>query len=165
MADKPAPQAEPVDFKQMADLYHVPVSDGTIADITGTNPTPEKTKAFEEYLKTSAQGLYPTLAPQIAAGIPTAHLLDPYRQVGKQMLGENFAPDFIADPKASVALTGGMHPETGRPAPMSLDQWKQHLMTEPGFGWGYTQQAHDRVNMLLSNLEQGLKAPHEKGQQ
>ena len=165
MAENPAPQAESVDFKKMAEMYHVPVSDGTIADIAGTNPTPEKTKAFEEYLKTSAQGLYPTLAPQIAAGIPTAHLLDPYRQIGKQMLGENFNPDFIGDPKASAALTGGMHPETGRPAPMSLDQWKQHLMVEPGFGWGYTQQAHDRVNMLLDNLERGLNAPHEKGQQ
>jgi len=165
MAAKPAPQeTPPVDFRQMADMYHVPISDGTIKDIAGENPTPEKAKAFEDYLKVSAQGLFPTLAPQIAAGIPTANLLDPYRQLGKQMLGENFTPDFVNDPKASVALTGGVHPETGRPAPMSLDQWKQHLMTEPGFGWGYTKQAHERVNMLLENLRQGLEAPHMKGQ-
>jgi len=165
MADKPTPQAEPVDFKKMAEMYHVPISDGTISNIAGDNPTPEKAKSFEDYLKTSAQGLFPTLAPQIAAGIPTEHLLDPYRQIGKQMLGENFAPDFINDPKVSVALSGGAHPETGRPVPMSLDQWKQHIMTEPGFGWGYTQEAHDRVNMLLTNLERGLNAPHEKGLQ
>ena len=148
----------PSEMEALANLYQVPVSKGTLKQIVGDGEVaPEKSKAFEEYLKTSAQGLYPSLAPQIAAGIPTAHLLDPYRQIGKQMLGENFEPDFINDVKSSAALHGSTDEKTGRPVPMTLEQWKQHIMSEPGFGWGYTAQAHERVNSMLSMLKQGLE--------
>ena len=73
------------DMKKMAHDYHVPMSDGTLESLS-KDMTPEKAKAFEDHIKVTAQGLYPTLAPQIKAGIPTATLLDPYRQLGKQML-------------------------------------------------------------------------------
>jgi hypothetical protein len=158
MPEETAPQALGADhFMQMAHNYQVPVSEGTIQQIVGDNATPEKAKSFEDYLKTSAQGLYPSFAPQIAAGIPTAFLLDPYRQTAKQMLGENFEPNFLNDAKASAALTGGQDEKTGRPIPMSLDQWRSHIMAEPGFGWGYTKDAHERVNTMLANLKSGLE--------
>lgn len=161
--------AKTIGTKEMADmasLYHVPMSEGTIKGIAGEGEVPpEKAKAFEEYLKTAAQGLYPSLAPQIAAGIPTGHLLDPYRQVAKQMLGENFEPDFINDHKSAAALNASTDPKTGRPTPMTLDQWKQHIMSEPKFGWGYTKEAHDRVNTILENLKAGLEAPVQRSAQ
>ena len=158
MPEETAPQALGADhFMQMAHNYQVPVSEGTIQQIVGDNATPEKAKSFEDYLKTSAQGLYPSFAPQIAAGIPTAFLLDPYRQTAKQMLGENFEPDFLNDAKASAALTGGRDEKTGRPIPMSLDQWRSHIMAEPGFGLGYTKDAHERVNTMLATLKSGLE--------
>lgn len=165
MSDKPEekPKAEPeakpmtvADLKKLAADYAVPISDGTIEKIAGEDPTPEKEKAFVEYLKTTAMGLYPTLAPQIKAGIPTSYLLDPYRQVSKQMLGENTEPDFAADPKASAALSGGSDPATGRPAPMSLDQWKQHIMSHPGFNWDKTPAAHEMVGNVIQSLRQGF---------
>jgi len=151
---EPAKAPTIADLKSMAHDYAVPMSQGTLEKIAGDGLTPEKAKAFEEYIKTAAQGLYPTLAPQIKAGIPTAYLLDPYRQVAKQMLGEDQEPDFMTDPKASAALTGGMDPATGRPAPMSLDQWKGHIKTHPGFGYDQTPQAHEEA----SNAVQGMLA-------
>lgn len=160
MPEEKAPTKEsmtPSKMQELAHLYQVPMSEGTLKQIAGDGEvSPEKANAFEEYLKTAAQGLYPAFAPQIAAGIPTAHLLDPYRQVGKQMLGENFEPDFVNDLKSSAALNGSTDPKTGRPIPMTLDQWRQHIMNEPSFGWGYTPQAHQRVNSILAMLKQGL---------
>lgn len=168
----PKPEAKPetkpmtvADFKKLAQDYMVPMSDGTIQKIVGdgSDVTPEKEKAFVDYLKTTAMGLYPTLAPQIKAGIPTSYLLDPYRQVGKQMLGEDFEPDFAADPKASAALSGGSDPATGRPAPMSLDQWKGHIKSHPGFGWDKTPAAHELVNQAIQHLQQGGFGPAAQG--
>lgn len=164
--DKKEKTAEKVmslaDMKQLAHDYVVPMSDGTLEKIA-KDMTPEKSKAFEDYIKTAAQGLYPTLAAQIKAGIPTAYLLDPYRQVGKQMLGEDFEPDFQGDPKSIAALGGSTDPETGRPAPMNLDQWRSHIKTHPGFGWDQTQAAADEVNNVMGGLQGAMSAPLEEG--
>lgn len=149
------------DMKQLVHDYAVPMSDGTLKSLSA-DMTPEKAKAFEDYVKTTAQGLYPTLATQIKAGIPTAYLLDPYRQISKQMLGEDFEPDFQADPKAVAALGGGTDPNTGRPAPMSLDQWRNHIKTHPGFGWDQTQGAIDETHNVMNNLEQVMSQPSEE---
>jgi len=151
------PALGPDHFEQMAHSYQVPMSKDAIRQIVGDGADQSKSKAFEEYLKTSAQGLYPSLAPQIAAGIPTAYLLDPYRQSAKQILGEAFEPDFLNDPKSTAALVGGRDEKTGRPVPMSLDAWRDHIRSEPGFGWGYTIDAHERVNTMLDNLKRGLE--------
>jgi hypothetical protein len=149
-------QMTTADLRQMADLYHVPITDETIKGIAGDNLTPQKAQAFEEYIKTTAQGLYPTLAPQIKAGIPTAYLLDPYRQIAKQKLGQDFEPNFQSDTAASAALTGGTDPTTGRPAPMSLDQWKQHIMTHPSFGYDKTPEAMANAQQVIAALHNNL---------
>jgi hypothetical protein len=158
MAEEKKPEAEKVhtvaDLKKMAHDYAVPISEGTLKQIAGDDLSPEKVKAFEEYVKTTAQGLYPTLAKQIKAGIPTAYLIDPYRQIAKQMLGEDHELDFSADPKASAALSGGTDPETGRPVPMSLDQWKGHVRSHPGFGWQETPAAHEEAANVIQGLSQ-----------
>ena len=116
----------------------------------------QKVDAFHEYAKTVAQGLFPTFAPQIKAGIPTSFLLEPYRQVAKQMLGHDTELDFHADPKAMAALRGGVDPATGRSAPMDMDQWKVHLMKEKAFGWERTPQAHQVVNSILNAIKEGF---------
>ena len=148
--------ATATDLGKIAELYHVPMSQGTIDDIAKDGVTPEKSKAFEEYIKTTAHGLYPTLAPQIAAGIPTSYLLDPYRQVAKQKLGTEFEPNFQTDPKAIAALTGSTDPKTGRAAPMSLEEWKQHIMTHPGFEYDKTPEAIARAHEVMQGLQQGF---------
>jgi hypothetical protein len=96
------------------------------------------------------------LAPQIEAGIKTAYLLDPYRQVAKQMLGEDHEPNFMTDAKSSAALNGGHDPKTGRPVPMSLDEWKGHIQSHPAFGWDKTPAAHEQVNNVMQQLEQAM---------
>jgi len=153
--DAPKPQDPMERMRQISHDYHVPISDGTIKSIIGEGAKTvdqSKINAFEEYTKTAAKGLFPTLAKQIDAGIPTAYLLDPYRQVGKQVLGEDFEPNFIGDPKSMMALHGGTDPMTGRPAPMDLGQWREHLMSHPGFEWDKTPAAHDHVNAILKNM-------------
>jgi len=164
MADKPlaeetkTPEAKSMtsaDMKQLAHDYAVPMSEGTLKQIA-EDMTPQKARAFEDYLKTTAQGLYPTLAPQIEAGIKTAYLLDPYRQVAKQMLGEDHESDFMTDPKSSAALSGGRDPKTGRPVPMSLDEWKGHIKSHSGFGWDKTPAAHEQVNNVMQQLQQAM---------
>ena len=153
----PAKSMTPADMKQLAHDYAVPMSEGTLKQIA-EDMTPAKAQAFEEYLKTTAQGLYPSLAPQIAAGIKTAYLLDPYRQVAKQMLGEQAEPDFMTDPKASAALSGGHDPKTGRPVPMSLDEWKGHIRSNPGFGYQDTPAAQEQMQSLAQGLHQEMGA-------
>ena len=147
------------DLRQMAELYHVPMSEETLKGIAGGSVTPEKSKAFEEYIKMTAKGLYPTLAKQIDAGIPTGYLLDPYRQVAKQKLGEQYEPNFQTDTNANAALTGGTDPTTGRPAPMSLEEWKQHIMSEPSFGYDKTPEAMDKAQKIIAALHDGFTAP------
>ena len=160
-APAPAPAAKPItvgDLQQVADSYHVPMSEATIKKIADESGgiTPEKARAFVQYIQTAAEGLYPTLAPQIKAGIPTAYLLDPYRQIAKQKLGDQYEPNFQSNPADTAALTGGFDPQTGRPAPMTLTQWKQHIMSEPSFGWDKTPEAHQMMARVADQLNQGL---------
>ena len=161
-ATKAKPAATPeeklptvADLKKQAHDQHVPISDGTLESI-GKDMTPQKATAFEEYLKMTASGLYPTLSKQIMAGIKVGHLIDPYRQVFKQMVGDQHEPNFQTDPRFTAALQGGTDPETGHPAPMSLDQWRQHIQNEPTFGWQNTPQAHAQANNFINALHQGF---------
>lgn len=132
----------PADMKRMVDDHQIPMSNSTMAEMS-RDMTPEKGKAFEEYVRNTAMGLYPTMAPQIKAGIPVKHLIEPYRQVAKQMLGDGAELDFASDPKASAALTGGFDPATQRPAPMNLNQWRSHIQSHPGFNWSQTAQGQE----------------------
>jgi hypothetical protein len=159
---KPQEKAEPLhnlkSMQTMAREYMVPMHDDALKQVA-QDMTPEKGKAFEEYIKDMAQGLYPTLAPQIKGGMKTMHLVEPYRQVAKQILGSQFEPDFVSDPKSMKALTGQVDEKTGRPAPMGLDQWRQHLMTERSFGWEYTPAAHEAAQKVIQHINEGFSNP------
>jgi len=162
----PAPEATPVEapapaptpnLREMADLWHVPMTDSAIKQISGDGEvTPERANAFQQYLQTAAQGLYPTFAPQLKAGIPTSALLEPYRQVAKQVMGDNFEPNFQTDPKARMALEGNIDPQTGRPAPMSLSQWTGHLKTDPSFGWMQSEQGQAERQAMLQRIHEAF---------
>lgn len=157
MAEQKTEQAA-IGYKEMLDManrYMVPMSEDTVKQLAGEDAS-SKASAFEEYLKTTAQGLYPAFANQIKSGIPTAFLLEPYRQVAKKMLGEGFEPDFMNDHNSSAVLQGGIDPASGRAVPMTLDQWKDHIRSTPAFGWQYTDEAHARVNTILGTLQDGL---------
>lgn len=147
------------DLVTLAHNYHVPMSNEAIKGIVGDGKEvpPAKVQAFEDYLKKTASGLYPTLAPQIQAGMPTAYLLDPYRQVAKQVLGDQFEPNFQTDPKMRAALQGATDPQTGRAVPMSLDQWQQHLKSDPTFGYLDTPKGQQEKADVLRQISQAFQ--------
>ena len=155
--DKEVKQHTPDDIVKMLHMYHVPMSPETINSMAEPDGTvhPDKMKSLEEYVKNVAQGLFPTLAPQIKAGIPTAYLVDPYRHVAKMLLGEHVDPDFIGDPKWGMALTGGQDKD-GRRIPMGLDEWKQHMMRSRDYGYQNTEAAHRHAEKIAAALHEAF---------
>ncbi len=150
------------EFQDLANAYMVPMSEQTLESLA-QNAQPEALEQFAQYVKTSAAGLYPTLAKQIMAGIPTDLLVDPYRQVAQQVLGSDIEPDFIGDPKSAAALSGGFDPSTGRPAPMSLSQWKQHIKETPEFGWQNSPEAQARAQQIIQAINSGFSQGPQAG--
>jgi hypothetical protein len=139
------------EIEKIANDFVVPISDEALEEWTKAGP-----EEFKKYAEQVAQGMYPTFAAQIAAGIPVRILLDPYIEVAKQTLGPKMGEPNWSDPKWSAALQGGIDPKTGRRIPMSLDEWRQHLMTHPGHGWEFTSQAHEKAQQFAQILQQGF---------
>lgn len=146
---KPGPEAnigEPPkgnEIKKIADSYVIPISDEAIKKWQKVGP-----EEFKKYAEQVAVGMYPTFAPQIQAGMTVDVLLDPYVEVAKQVLGPVMGEPNWSDPKWSAALQGSVDPKTGRRIAMSLDEWRQHLMSHPGHGWEFSPQAHEKAKQF-----------------
>ena len=140
------------EIEKLADDYLIPLSDDAIKQWAKTGDT----EAFKQYVVQVACGMYPTFAPQIQMGLPTRVLLDPYVQVADQVLGELKTEPNWSDPKWGQALQGGTDPKTGRPVPMTLDEWTKFLMQHPGHNWEFTEQAHDRADQFVQALHHGF---------
>lgn len=155
------PEARPAtvdDLASMAHDYHVPMARSTLEKMAPDGVVhPQHVLAYEEYLKKVATGLYPTLAPQINSGLPTSFLLDPYRQVGKQVLGDGYEPDFQTNTHDRAALQGATDPATGRAGPMSLDQWQQHLKSDPAYGYMASPQGQQEVRDAKARIVSALR--------
>lgn len=132
---KPKHKGKEGEIEKIADDYVIPLSDEAIKDWAKVDP-----EQFKAYAEQVAIGMYPTFAPQIQAGIPTRILLDPYIQVAQQILGPVMTEPNWSDPKWGAALQGGMDPKTGRPIPMTLNEWRTFLMQHPGHN--YTKSPH-----------------------
>lgn len=140
----------------MARQYHVPLDMDShinwVASLAERHPGHEPAlKEFGDYIKSMAQGLYPTLAGQIGAGIPTESLLSPYKMVAKQVLGPEAEPNWQL-PHWNKALTGNIDEKSGRVAPMGLEQWRQHLIKDPAFGYNETPHAQEQQRKVLDQL-------------
>lgn len=146
------------DVRQLFEMYHVPTTSKAIEGIVGETGemTPEKFTAVVEHVKRQAAGLYPTWAPEIMAGAPVSDLLEPYRQIGKQVLGDDFEPNFQTDPKMRTALEGGTDPTTGRATPMPLSKWTQYLKSEPSLGYQDTPQGQADRQQVLTKIHSAL---------
>lgn len=136
------------EIQKIADDYVIPISSEGIVHWQKI----DKPEEFKKYAEQVSSGLFPTFAPQIMAGLPTKVLLDPYVQMAQQILGPVMNEPNWNDPKWSAALQGAVDPKTGRPVPMTLDQWRQHLMTDPGHGYDRTPEAHSRANDFVTEL-------------
>jgi hypothetical protein len=161
---KPLVPAKPLNAKAVAKLaaeYMVPFSGQAIRHLLDgqTEVPPEKAAAFEAYLVQAASGLYPQLASQIASGLKTAYLLDPYRQAAKQVLGVNFEPNFQTDSNARAVFTGQTDPVTTRPRMMTIPEWESYLKQNPAFGWSQTPQGQAAQQQVLQAVGQGFNTP------
>ena len=127
------------------------------------------TKQFQE----QAQGLYPALASQIAAGQTVQNLVAPYFNVAESITGVP-ASTMMADQqggglsKWSAFLQGGNNPSTktaqapgtsatgsaaqAGPQMMTLDQWKTYLMQNPTYGFDKTQGGKDMAEQMTSAI-------------
>ncbi len=127
------------------------------------------TKQFQE----QAQGLYPALSSQIAAGQTVQNLVAPYFNVAESITGVP-ASTMMADQQSgglskwSAFLQGGNNPAgatktapgtsaTGSaaqagPQMMTLDQWKTYLMQNPTYGFQNTQGAKDMAEQMTSAI-------------
>jgi hypothetical protein len=139
-------------IEKIADDYVIPLSDEALKEWAKLDP-----EKFKDYAIQVACGMYPNFAPQIEAGLPTRVLLDPYVQVAQQVLGGVMTEPNWTDPKWSAALQGSIDPKTGRPVPMSLDEWRQFLMKHPGHGWDKTPEAHQRAQQFIQALHDGFR--------
>lgn len=156
-APETQPEATIADLASMAHDYHVPMARSTLEKMAPDGVVhPQHVLAYEEYLKKVATGLYPTLAPQIQSGIPTSFLLDPYRQIGKQVLGEGYEPDFQTNLHDRAALQGGTDPN-GHPAPMTLDQWSTHLKSDPAYGYMASAQGQNEKALAKQRIVSALR--------
>lgn len=145
----------------IADDYQVPLDQNAIHDWVTAHEGgkhQDLIKTFTDYVKPMAMGMYPTLAPQIQQGIPVRSLVEPYRLVAKNLLGEDANIDW-AQPHWNKALTGNIDPATNRAAPMSLDQWRQQLMADPVYGYGDTEAAYHKTASFLDQLHQAFTRP------
>jgi len=132
--------------KTIADDYMIPMSDGALKEW-------KDKEGFAEYAAMVAQGLYPPLAKQIAAGLTTKILLDPYVQIAKKTLGEDTEPNWD-DPMWQAALDGG-DKKSGRPTLMSLKDWEMYLKTTPGTGYENTDQAKQQAQDFVDHGNSG----------
>lgn len=142
-------------MKDIADAHQIPMDANSInqwVDAHQGGKHEDAVTAFGDYAKQMSAGLYPTLAPQIQAGVPVRALLEPYRLVAQNILGQGTPIDWT-QPHWNKALTGHVDPTTNRPAPMSLESWRQNLMNDPVYGYQNTQQAIDKTNVFLQQLE------------
>lgn len=152
--EKPEEHEETRSIEQIAKDYLVPMSPEAEDAWKG------REAQFVDYAREVAKGLYPTLSPQLDAGIPTRALADPYIQVANSVMGPGGIhkdPDF-GKPPWSHALDGGFDPKSGRPAPMALTAWRQFVASEPSFGHDDSPAANDKAQGFISKLQTSFGA-------
>lgn len=150
-------------LRKIARDHHVPMDDNAIHawgdSLQSRHKThTDATKEFADYTRNMAMGLYPTLAPQIQSGIATEHLLSPYRMVAKSVLGQDVEPNFH-EPRWQRALSGNVDEKTGRAAPMSMEAWRQELLTNPEFEYHLTPNGRDHHAAVLNELHTLFQTP------
>lgn len=100
-----------------------------------------------------AAGAYPSIAPQIQAGMKVSDIVAPYNSITAQYTGKDPAA-LKVDPTSPdfKFLQGGADPKTGTPTMMTMDQWKKTLMQDPQYGFQNTQGAQDMASQLSSAI-------------
>lgn len=138
-------------LRKQASDYLVPLSDQTLQQWTqGVLKGTYKDTDFNDYLKSQAQSLYPTLQKPLDQGVTVKQFLNPYAQLVQSTLGQN--PDGLdwMDPKWSKALNTTT--PDGQRAPMSLSDWGTYLRGLPEYQ--YTDQAKQAAQSFSTKIAQ-----------
>jgi hypothetical protein len=135
--------------KTIAKDYMLPMSDAALEEW-------QDKEGFAEYCAQVASGLYPTLAPQLAMGLTTKALLDPYEQLAKKYLGP-FSEAELDSPMWQKVLSGGTDPKTGKPTVMPLADFVSFIKSHAGSGYLNTNEGQARVGNSVNQLRQN---PH-----
>jgi hypothetical protein len=159
--------------------YGDPTQDAT-SFAQGTSATQA---SFLQYAQNQAISMYPQFTTQIKNGMNTKTLLEPYAEVAASVLGYGSVSgtgnsvsaaatgDAISSlginwsqPKWSKALQGGRDPASGQAVPMSLDQWRANLITDPQYGWQHTDDAKNAAMAVSDHLLSVFGQPAAQGQ-
>lgn len=103
-----------------------------------------------------AQGMYPSLAGQIGAGMDVASLIAPYNTITAQYTGKD--PASLSNPGVDPTspnykfLQGAADPKTGAPTMMTMDAWKKTLMQDPQYGFQNTTGGKNMASQFSSAL-------------
>lgn len=137
-------------LRQQAHAYMVPVSDGALGMwVNALVKGQQAPESFTAWLQQQAAGMFPALRGDIEAGIDPRTLLDPYKNIAEQELGQ-FDID-LANPQWLGFLTRVDPAQAGRVMP-NLDEWRTFLRTDQRFGWGETTNAQN----MAADLGQAL---------
>jgi hypothetical protein len=126
-------------------------------DVGQGNFTTGATSAFEQQMKNNAITKYPYMKEQIAEGTTPAQFIAPYATAASNLLeiAPTVAQSELANGKLSFALEQ-KDPKTGAPTPMSIADFKQELMSNPQYGYQYTDQAVKSAYTIGAELARSL---------
>jgi hypothetical protein len=128
-------------------------------DVGQGNFTTGATSAFEQQMKNAAIAKYPYMKEQIAEGTTPAQFIAPYATAASNLLeiAPTVAQSELADGKLSFALEQ-KDPKTGAPTPMSIADFKQELMSNPQYGYQFTDQAVKSAYTIGAELARSMGA-------
>jgi hypothetical protein len=138
-------------LQQLSSAYLVPLSRHTLNHWTRqVLEGVMQPQDFENYVKTQAESLYPTLKGALRQGQTVADYLNPYAELAAQTL--EIAPGQINwfHPKWAKALNTTT--PDGQRAPMSLSDWGSYLRSLPEYK--HTQQADQQGASFALNIAQ-----------
>lgn len=99
--------------------------------------------------QTQAKAMFPAFAKDIDAGVRLSDIAAPYMQTAADLLEINPATMRLTDPKWAMPLT---RRQNGTPAPMSLDEWTTHVMSDKKYGWDQTNNAMGAAASFVQEL-------------
>lgn len=130
--------------------YMVPVSDQALGMwVEALIKGQQAPESFQAWLANQAAGMFPALRAEIEAGMNPRTLLDPYKSVAEQELGQ-FDID-LADPQWMGALMR-IDPKTSQRTMPNLDEWRSYIRRDPRLGWGKTMNAKNGAAELGDRL-------------
>jgi hypothetical protein len=133
-----------------ANKYGVPLSDNAADEWAQKIATGQAFQTdFENWARSQAKSLYPSLAADIDQGLDVKTIVDPYVQVAVSTLGINNQTVDFADPKWNAALN--FDDGKGRRM-MTLFEWGEHLRKDERYGYDQTPGARDKAYRMVSDL-------------